>query len=259
MRSLLFGLLVACFVVCLIGSVASAAVTNLGPDLPLPTDTNVLTADGTTDAILYAPSEADDAAFRSAIAAQCSCTVDYFNASTGTPDAALLANYDCVLVWANFAFADPVGYGDNLADFVDAGGHVVLGAFCAYTSGNFLDGRIMDPGYCPVIGGSNHFTFSSYIGDGTTDIYNGVATLGATYRDYLSIQGDGAVDGHYADGEICHAYRPDFAVIYANGCGGAPIDGSAPDWPLAVSNSCAAGAPPTPTIETSWGKIKSLY
>ena len=32
----------------------------------------------------------------------------------------------------------------------DAGGKVILGAFCTYRSGNYLAGRIMTPAYCPV-------------------------------------------------------------------------------------------------------------
>jgi hypothetical protein len=254
MKYLLLGLL--CFAV--VGS-ASAAPTNLGPDRAVEFLGHDLSGETGGGAILYAPSEADDAAFRAAIAAACGCTVDYYDARAGTPDAALLSNYSCVMVWANFAFADNVLYGNNLADFVDAGGHVVLGAFCAYTSGNFLSGRIMTSGYCPVLGGTNHFSFATYVGDGTTCIYTGVSSLGATYRDILVTQGSGLVDGHYTDGEICHAYRPDFAVIYANGCGGFPLDGSAPDWPTAVSNACSCAGGPTPIHKTSWGQIKVQY
>jgi hypothetical protein len=254
MKYLLLGLL--CLAV--VGS-ASAAPTNLGPDREIESTGHVLSGGTGVGAILYAPSEADDAAFRAAIAAACGATVDYYDARVGTPDAATLAAYDCVLTWANFAYANNVLFGDNLADFVDAGGSVVLGAFCAYTSGNFLSGRIMTAAYCPVTGGTNHFSFATYVGDGVTCIYAGVASLGATYRDFLTLQGAGIVDGHYTDGEICHAYRPDFAVVYANGCGGFPLDGSGPDWPRAVCNACRCFDGPVPVHKTSWGQIKFQY
>jgi len=40
-----------------------------------------------------------------------------------------LAAFDAVLVWSNFDFADPAALGDELADYVDAGGGVVLAVF----------------------------------------------------------------------------------------------------------------------------------
>ena len=52
--------------------------------------------------------------------------------------------------WVNLAYADNVAMGDVLADYVDQGGNVVLGVFCTYTAGYYLDGRIMQPGYSPV-------------------------------------------------------------------------------------------------------------
>lgn len=70
-------------------------------------------------------------------------------------------------VWANYAFADNVTEGSHLADFVDRGGHVVLGAFCTYTGGNCLSGRIMTDTwrYCPVTGGQNDLSLAC--GDGS--------------------------------------------------------------------------------------------
>ena len=70
--------------------------------------------------LLYAPAEADDAAYRAAIAAELGGAVDYFDARTGTPDLALLQNYACVYTWVNSPYANNVLFGDNLADFVDA-------------------------------------------------------------------------------------------------------------------------------------------
>jgi hypothetical protein len=61
---------------------------------------------------------------------------------------------------------DNAAMGDVLADFVDLGGHLVLGAFCAYTSGCFRAGRIMTDTsrYRPVIGGINHFSLAMWDG-----------------------------------------------------------------------------------------------
>jgi hypothetical protein len=83
------------------------------------------------------------------------------------------------MTWANYAYYDRVGYGDVLAQYVDGGGLVVLGAFVTYCFGNSLGGMIMTPAYSPVVSPScsNHFSDSPYIGDGTTCIHTGVTAL----------------------------------------------------------------------------------
>jgi len=211
-------------------------------------------------ALLYAPSEADDAAYRAGLAAAVAGSCDYYDARAGVPTLDFLLNYSCVIVWANFAFFDNVAYGDVLADFVDAGGSVVLGSFCTYTSGNFLSGRIMTSDYCPVVSptGSNHFTDSGYAGDGTTCIHEGVSTYNCVFRDILTLQGDGIQDGSYQDGEIAAAYRPDYNVVYSNGSGSVQLGGTG-DWALVKGNSCQCTGDPTPTEEATWGSIKARF
>lgn len=196
------------------------------------------------ETILYAPSEGDDAALRNAIAAITGGTVDYFDARAATPDVALLQSYDCVYTWANYAYLDSTGFGNNLAGAVDAGTVVILGTFCTYTSGNSLGGQIMTSAYSPVWSptASNHFISSNYSGDGTTPIHNGVTTYECVYRDVLSVQGAGLQDGSYQDGEIAHAYRPDFKVIYSNGSGATQL-GCTGQWAQLVANACQVGVP----------------
>ena len=108
-----------------------------------------------------------------------------------------------MFTWANFAFNDNIGFGNNLADFVDGGGRVVLGAFTTYTSGNFLSGDIMGSDYSPVTSptGTNFFTASSYAGDGTV-LWDNVNSYTATYRDNVVLQGAGVLDGTFNDGAI---------------------------------------------------------
>lgn len=212
-------------------------------------------------AILYAPSEGDDPGYRAAISAAAGgATVDYFDTRVATPNIATLLQYDAVYTWVNFAYANNVAFGDVLANYNDNGGNVVLGVFCTYTSGNSLSGAIMTPAYCPVDSplGNNHFSVSNYVGNGTTCIYNGVAGLASQFRDFLVTQGSGTVDGTYADGEICHAYRSASGagqgdVVYSNGSGAAQLPGSSGEWGAAVGNSCACGVggPPAWTDEGS--------
>lgn len=223
------------------GVVAAQVVSNIGTTPTGEKSDNVLRGAG---GILYAPSEADDAAFRAAVAAASGGVVDYFDARAATPSVALMDTYQCVVTWTNFAYSDNVAFGDNLATFNDNGGSVVLGVFTTYTSGNFLAGAIMTPAYSPVVGGSNHFAMSNYAGDGTTSIHNGVAAYECTFRDILALQGAGAQDGSYVDGEIAHAYNPDFSVVYSNGSGDVAL-GCTGDWALLVANSCAAIVPVT--------------
>ena len=235
-------------------------LTNLGQWLPVVSSGNIITpktGDGTTGSILYAPSEADDPTYRAAISAGAGgATVDYFDARVATPSVATMQQYDAVTTWANFAYLDPVGFGNNLAAYNDAGGTVVLGAFCTYTSGNSLGGTIMTAAYCPVDSptGSNHFTTSPYIGNGVTCIYNGVSALNCQFRDILVLQGSGVTDGNYQDGEICHAYRGNTTAtqgecVYSNGSGAFQLAGTG-QWGTAVGNACSC--PITSTSVSGW-------
>ncbi len=264
----------------------SGAVLGQSPNVAIPVQTNatgmrvvdyspnVLTAAlsiAPVSSILYAPSEADDPAYRAAISAAAGgATVDYFDTRAATPDLATLQTYGCVYTWANFAYADNVTFGNNLAAYVDGGGSVVLGAFCTYTSGSSLSGLIMTPAYCPVVSpaGNNHFADSAYAGDGITQIHIGVSLVSAyncVFRDFLALQGTGIQDGSFLDAEIACAYRPDFRVIYTNGAGASAL-GCAGEWAALVANSAlAAGGPPAclsvgsltasvtcPDVDLSW-------
>ncbi len=84
--------------------------------------------------------------------------VDIINATgigdgVGTPALETLLPYDAVLTWSNTSFDDAVSMGDVLADYVDAGGGVVVAVF-ANTSANparFLQGRwLSEPGYIAI-------------------------------------------------------------------------------------------------------------
>ena len=187
-------------------------------------------------------------------------TWDYIDARVQTPTVTFLSSYDCVMTWANYAYLDNVGFGNNLADYIDGGGNVVLGAFCAYTNGNYLSGRIMnDPAYCPVVGGFNKFAYSTWSGDHPTScVHIEVSAYGASYRDCLELRQGANLEGTYADGNIAQAANAARNVRYANGAGGFPIDGNTPAWAQIVANSCqCSGA--TRIERRSWGSVKILY
>ncbi len=81
-------------------------------------------------------------------------TIDEFDTRTlfTTPTLAELNNYDVVLAYSNATPFDPVALGDVLADYVDAGGGLVLANF-TWTQGFGIEGRIVTTGYSPFTGG----------------------------------------------------------------------------------------------------------
>jgi len=102
----------------------------------------------------------------------------------GTPPLGDLLGFDAIIFWTNDSLENAVTMGDVLADYVDAGGGVVVGVF-ANTSTNpqrYLQGRwLSDPGYIaiPQNGG---FVQGSAAGLGTVHvvghpILNGVTSF----------------------------------------------------------------------------------
>ncbi len=196
--------------------------------------------------ILYAPSEADNSVFRAEVAACTGMTVDYYDARVGTPDVALLSNYDCVLTWANYAYFDNVAFGDNLATYVDGGGKVILGQWCLPTAGNYLSGAIMTSAYCPTTAVSP-WESGAYNGDGTDCVFGGVAGLDAPYFDAATLVA-GASDGTFNNpsNSLAVAWRADRMVYSSPGqTGGTYTTG---DWAQLLCNMCSCSAGPSGTI-----------
>jgi hypothetical protein len=217
---------------------ARPAPVNFGPQRPVVEGESVIPphALGGPPSVLYCPAETDQPGFRADIAAWTGGVCDYIDPRVNLPSLAFLQTYDVVFTFPNFGFADPVAWGNRLADYVDGGGRVVLGAFSTYTSGNSIGGRIMGPDYCPVRSpsGTNHFAFSNYGGLGTSYIHRDVGFYTDTIRDFLVLQGQGILDGRWNDGEIAVAYRGDGRVMYFNGVG--PAIGGAGDQERLIGN-----------------------
>ncbi len=78
-------------------------------------------------------------------------SVTTINTVAVTPTTAELRAFDAVLVWTNSTPLDNVALGDNLADYTDAGGGVVLGMFAMQASlaTRIIGGRFLtDDYYC---------------------------------------------------------------------------------------------------------------
>jgi hypothetical protein len=82
-------------------------------------------------------------------------SVSIFNAATATPTLQELMQYDAVITWSNTTYNNSVQFGDTLADYVDAGGGVVVATFANAIAGvaSRLQGRWV-PNYEVIIGGS---------------------------------------------------------------------------------------------------------
>lgn len=196
--------------------------------------------------LLYAPTNADNPAFRAAVAAILGEPVDYFDARVMTPTVDLLLEYRAVFTWVNFAYADAFGMGDVLADYADAGGSVILGRWCAPGShANALYGRVMDE-YCPIEVDENPCGSSSY--DPTTGgpVHEGVETYSAGAIDHIVyVEPHAVIDGRYLNGCISVVYhnRCKPLVFYSAGNAGMTF-GETGDWPLLVANMVTYVPPP---------------
>ncbi len=184
--------------------------------------------------LLYAPTEADDSGFRSALSALIGGPVDYFDARYSTPSVSMLAQYDAVLTWRDYSYPDPVLLGNRLADYVDLGGKVILGFGCSSS----LQGRIMEGGYCPVAAFGS--TWEQYAHDGVDCVHDGVT--GYDSVPIIALQPGAEADGTLTpSGDPGIAWRADRLVYYGGGNTGGTFGGG--DWLHLTANMvlCAPG------------------
>ena len=90
--------------------------------------------------------------------------ITLINAGASTPPLAQLLEFDALLVWSNFPFANPDAIGNVLADYVDQGGGVVLATY-VYSRPWRIGGRIISGGLSPFQVPVSRFTTS-----GTLDL-----------------------------------------------------------------------------------------
>ncbi len=139
-----------------VGPVGAAyAVTmyhNCGPDQNRTNDSltvNATASDRSRILMCYADLETPDSLVAGLVAMGDSVTL--LNVMNYTPSLNELQAYNAVGAMSNYAYADPTGFGNVLADYVDAGGGVVIGmfSFIAYP-GWAMDGRIMTGAYATI-------------------------------------------------------------------------------------------------------------
>ncbi|CAN5438394.1 hypothetical protein BH11ARM1_BH11ARM1_15430 [soil metagenome] len=100
--------------------------------------------------------------------------IDVFEAQNATPTVAQLSAYDAVLCWSNTSFYEPTALGDNLADYADAGGGVVMATFSHSYPYN-LAGR---------------FVYQNYDALSPGDVLTGHHYMSAFYAPYHPVAAD---------------------------------------------------------------------
>ncbi len=88
-------------------------------------------------------------ALNAALAAQFTTVDNHDENSLGTPGLAQLSTYNTVIAYTNSSPTDPAALGNVLADYVDAGGCVVLATY-ALSDSWLISGRITTTGYSPL-------------------------------------------------------------------------------------------------------------
>lgn len=136
-------------------------------------------------------------------------SVDIIEVKASTPVLADLTPYDALLTWTNLSYNDAIALGDVFADYVDAGGGVVVATFATSTTTNnrYLAGRWITGGYEVIQTQSGNTASSSSLGtilQPGNPLMNGVTTLNANsaFRPTGTTLVQGSVVAEWADGKI---------------------------------------------------------
>lgn len=141
-------------------------------------------------------------------------SVDIIDVYEGpNPTLETLQKYDAVLVFSDWEFFDSEGLGNVLADYIDAGGGVVLTTcdFNLPSATGTLLGRIKDDGYMPFsVGSMDHGDLLSLVADDSkhpilmnVDSFNGGS---ASYHEDIDLNNGSIQIAHWSDGTPLIAY-----------------------------------------------------
>jgi len=130
------------------------------------------------------------------------------------PAVDFLLTYDVVIVWSNHAYLNRVVMGDTLADYVDAGGRLIMCGSSWNIPANpwGIDGRILAPGYSPYQGGISGGLYSwACLGahQAGHPIMQGVANFCDLLREEVTLAPGAELVASWTDG---------FPAVAVNGC-----------------------------------------
>jgi hypothetical protein len=178
--------------------------------------------------------------------------VDFFDGCAGTPTAAQLLAYDLVVSMSNAEYMDQVGYGNALADFVDAGGVVVQFAYDnwdrdAFEGHNGPTGRFLVGGYEPFLPGDNpnsSVTLGSF--DASSPLMQGVTALASRFNTEPTLAPDATLVARWSDGRNLIAQKGRVVSVSAYLDDAEEWSG---DFGRLVLNAIRTFVPPTLTVE----------
>ncbi|MFO8066474.1 MAG: choice-of-anchor D domain-containing protein [Bacteroidales bacterium] len=170
--------------------------------------------------VLYLEANANaDAAFKTELQNSAVFeTLDIVNVTTQTPDVASMLDYQTVIVSSGGDYLqDPLTLGNNLAEYVDLGGSVIiLQATFINVPDIALEGNIMTADYSPVTieAYTNANTVcNSFVEHSLTTSVNSIST---EFYSHATLQGAGVSLGSYDAGYLVAAYNPDKPVMAIN-------------------------------------------
>ena len=135
--------------------------------------------------------------------------VDAFDARNITPTLSQLSQYDSVLIWGDYSFNDGVTFGNVLADYVDAGGGVLVAVFALDNStGYAIQGRLRSGGYLPFVTATSSSGVSGLTlvkDDASHPIVQGINSFNGGSTGYhnapSSIASGAALVAHWSNGQ----------------------------------------------------------
>jgi hypothetical protein len=121
--------------------------------------------------------------------------VDLFNAELATPSLGTLLGYDCVIIMNHKPFDDSAGLGNALADYVDAGGGLIM-MQSSYTTTYSLPvtGRLWYQGYCPFTRTDYNYGKAVHLGtyDAANPIMAGVTSVSSNKQAHSGLSSGAA-------------------------------------------------------------------
>jgi len=128
-----------------------------------------------------------------------------FDSNAATPTVGELQGYDVVICWANMGHAEPDILGDNLADYVDTGGKVIVPTFCRVNPWH-IGGRFLADGYDPftVVGDTRSWDSVTLGGSNPHPIMEApyaITTLWSGLRELCDMRADADLVAWWSDDE----------------------------------------------------------
>ena len=160
----------------------------------------------------------NDITFKTALQALPNIDVfDELNVGEVTPNVDYLLGYDIVIVAILNPMADAVLLGNNLAEYVDNNGSVIILQPSLYTGGGFtLAGNIVTADYSPLSLAGYAYDPSTCTNFIESPFTESVTSISCVYYSYASVQGDGVSLGTFDNSYPVAAYNSNKNVLAVN-------------------------------------------